>query len=160
MLPHCHPIPIEGCSVDWALEEGALRCTVSVRTHWTTGVEMEALTAVSVAALTIYDMCKAVDRGMEIRNVGLLEKRGGKSASIEGADGMRDASIGPRGDGVIRINGAELMRLGPGARPCAKQDFDLDISSYAGTEVMLEFVSDGHHRTANADWFEPRIVVQ
>mgnify|MGYP000347856772 CR=1 FL=1 len=79
MLPHCHPIPIEGCSVDWALEEGALRCTVSVRTHWTTGVEMEALAGVSVACLTVYDMVKAVDRGMVIGEVRLLEKRGGRS---------------------------------------------------------------------------------
>jgi len=85
---------------------------------------------------------------------------GAKSIRIKGAYAMRDSSIGPPGDGVIRINGAELMRLDPGPRPFSKQDFDLDISSYAGTEVMLEFVSDGHHRTANADWFEPRIVVQ
>ena len=81
MLPHCHPIPIEGCSVDWALEEGALRCTVSVRTHWTTGVEMEALTAVSVGLLTVYDMAKSLDRGMVIEGVRLLRKEGGKSGT-------------------------------------------------------------------------------
>ena len=59
LLPHCHPIPIEGCTVDWSVADEFLRCTVSVRTHWTTGVEMEALSAASVAALTVYDMCKA-----------------------------------------------------------------------------------------------------
>ena len=56
LLPHCHPIPIEGCTVDWSVADEFLRCTVSVRTHWTTGVEMEALVACSVACLTIYDL--------------------------------------------------------------------------------------------------------
>ena len=73
-LPHCHPIPIEGCTVDWKVEENGLRCTVSVRTHWTTGVEMEALTAVSVAALTIYDMCKAIDKEMQITGIKVTSK--------------------------------------------------------------------------------------
>jgi len=57
-------------------------CTVTVETHGQTGVEMEALTAVNVALLTVYDMCKAVDRGMTITNVKLLEKHGGKSGSF------------------------------------------------------------------------------
>ena len=74
LLPHCHPIPIEGCTVDWSVADEFLRCTVSVRTHWTTGVEMEALTAVSVAALTLYDMCKAVDKSMVIGNIKLVQK--------------------------------------------------------------------------------------
>jgi hypothetical protein len=82
------------------------------------------------------------------------------SIRIQGAYAMRDSSIGPPGDGVIRINGAELLRLDPGPRPFAQQEFDLDVSSYAGMDVMLEFVSDGHNRTSSADWFEPRIVVE
>ena len=81
ILPHCHTIPIEGCSVEWQIEGCNLRCTVTVRTHWRTGVEMEALSAVSVAALTVYDMCKAIDKGMSIENIRLLEKAGGKSGA-------------------------------------------------------------------------------
>ena len=78
-LPHCHPIPIEGCHVEWVLEERGLRCNVTVRTHWTTGVEMEALTGASVAALTLYDMCKSVSKAMVIESIKLMEKTGGKS---------------------------------------------------------------------------------
>jgi cyclic pyranopterin phosphate synthase len=80
LIPMCHPLPITGVTVDLGPEgEGRLRITARVRTTGKTGVEMEALTAVSVAALTVYDMCKAVDRGMRIEGVRLLEKRGGKS---------------------------------------------------------------------------------
>ena len=61
-LPHCHPIPIEGCAVDWKIEEGGLRCTVSVRTHWATGVEMEALCGVSAGLLCAWDMLKPIEK--------------------------------------------------------------------------------------------------
>lgn len=82
LIPMCHPLPIDGVSVDLALlGEDALRITASVKTTGRTGVEMEALTAVSVAALTVYDMCKAADRGMRIEGVRLLEKQGGKSGA-------------------------------------------------------------------------------
>ena len=80
LIPMCHPLPITGVTVD--IEPGGddrLRITARVRTTGKTGVEMEALTAVSVAALTVYDMCKAVDRGMRIEGVRMLEKHGGKS---------------------------------------------------------------------------------
>lgn len=80
LIPMCHPIPITGISVD--LEPRGpteIRITARVKTTGKTGVEMEALTAVTVAALTVYDMCKAVDRGMRIEGIRLLEKRGGKS---------------------------------------------------------------------------------
>ena len=81
LIPLCHPIPLTRVTVDFELDdaESALRCTVSAETVGRTGVEMEALTAVSVGLLTIYDMCKAVDRGMHIEGVQLLEKLGGKS---------------------------------------------------------------------------------
>ena len=81
LIPLCHPIPLTRVTVDFELDEAesALRCTVSAETIGRTGVEMEALTAVSVGLLTIYDMCKAVDRGMHIEGVQLLEKLGGKS---------------------------------------------------------------------------------
>ena len=62
MLPHCHPIPIEGCTVDWQLEDDFLRCTVSVRTHWTTGVEMEALCGVNAGLLCAWDMLKSIEK--------------------------------------------------------------------------------------------------
>ena len=62
ILPHCHPIPIEGCTVDWSIEEDALRCTVTVRTHWTTGVEMEALCGVNAGLLCAWDMLKSAEK--------------------------------------------------------------------------------------------------
>ena len=80
LIPMCHPLPISAVAI--ALDpvgSERLRVEATVRTEGRTGVEMEALTAVSVAALTVYDMCKAVDRGMRIEGVRLLEKRGGKS---------------------------------------------------------------------------------
>ena len=61
-LPHCHPIPIEGCSVEWEALEGKLSCTVTVRTHWTTGVEMEALCGVSAGLLCAWDMLKPIEK--------------------------------------------------------------------------------------------------
>jgi cyclic pyranopterin phosphate synthase len=76
----CPTNPTGSCTND--LEEVCVCCTVTVETHGQTGVEMEALTAVQVALLTIYDMCKAVDRGMTINGVKLLEKHGGKSGSF------------------------------------------------------------------------------
>ncbi len=81
LIPMCHPLMLAGVEVSFAeLPDGAgLRVTVAVRCNGRTGVEMEALTAASAALLTIYDMCKAVDRGMEIANLRLEEKRGGKS---------------------------------------------------------------------------------
>lgn len=87
LVPMCHPLAITGVTVDLAPDgEGRLRIAATVRTTGKTGVEMEALTAVSVAALTVYDMCKAVDRAMRIEGVRLLEKRGGKSSEWR-ADG-------------------------------------------------------------------------
>ena len=61
-LPHCHPAPIEGCQVEWILEEKGLRCNVTVRTHWTTGVEMEALCGVSAGLLCAWDMLKPIEK--------------------------------------------------------------------------------------------------
>ena len=80
LVPLCHPLPIATAAVDLAPAEGSrLRIEARVRTDGRTGVEMEALAAVSVAALAVYDMCKAVDRGMRVEGVRLLEKRGGAS---------------------------------------------------------------------------------
>ncbi len=84
LIPLCHPLPITSVQVDFDLDEGraVVGIVARVRCSGVTGVEMEALTAVSVAALTIYDMAKAVDRAMRIQNVRLLRKSGGKSGEI------------------------------------------------------------------------------
>ncbi len=79
LIPLCHPLPLTKASVDFVFEEDAIRATATVATAGQTGVEMEALTATSVALLTIYDMAKAIDKSMVIEGVCLLEKRGGKS---------------------------------------------------------------------------------
>jgi cyclic pyranopterin phosphate synthase len=80
LIPLCHPLPITGVTVDFAPEGiDLLRIETVVKVVGKTGVEMEALTAASVAALTVYDMCKSVDRGMTIERVRLEEKAGGKS---------------------------------------------------------------------------------
>jgi cyclic pyranopterin phosphate synthase len=81
LVPLCHPLPITRVAVDFALDAqaSAVRCEAQVETLGRTGVEMEALTAVQVALLTIYDMCKAVDRGMVMGGIRVLEKHGGKS---------------------------------------------------------------------------------
>ena len=81
LIPLCHPLAITRIAVDFTVDEAAcaVGCRARVETRGPTGVEMEALTAVQVALLTIYDMLKAVDRGMVIEQVQLLEKRGGKS---------------------------------------------------------------------------------
>lgn len=79
LIPLCHPLAISAVKVEFVLSESDLEITATVDTVGPTGVEMEALTAVSVAALTIYDMCKAIDRGMTISNTQLLHKAGGNS---------------------------------------------------------------------------------
>jgi cyclic pyranopterin monophosphate synthase len=81
LVPLCHPLPITRVAADFEVDRAAVlvRCTVQVETFGPTGVEMEALTAVQVGLLTVYDMCKAVDRGMVIGDVRLLHKSGGKS---------------------------------------------------------------------------------
>src|SRR5712691_654587 len=87
LIPLCHPLPITAASLDFAFEgEELLRIEATVRVFGRTGVEMEALTAVSVAALTVYDMCKAVDRGMTIERVRLEEKAGGRSGTFRRDD--------------------------------------------------------------------------
>lgn len=81
LIPLCHPLPLTRVAVAFEVDEAgsAVQCTVTAETLGRTGVEMEALTAVQVGLLTIYDMCKAADRGMEMGGIRLLEKHGGKS---------------------------------------------------------------------------------
>ena len=87
LIPLCHPLPITAATVDFAFDgDDRLRVEATVRVFGRTGVEMEALTAVSVAALTVYDMCKAVDRVMTIERVRLEEKSGGRSGTFRRDD--------------------------------------------------------------------------
>ena len=81
LIPMCHPLAVSGCSVDFQLfpDEGKVEAVCTVKVTGNTGVEMEALTGVSAALLTIYDMCKAVDRAMTLTNIRLMRKEGGKS---------------------------------------------------------------------------------
>jgi len=81
-LPHCHPIPIEACNVEWDVLENELRCTVTVRTHWTTGVEMEALCGVSAGLLCAWDMLKPIEKDengqyptVSIEGIRVLQKK-------------------------------------------------------------------------------------
>ena len=88
LIPLCHPLALTRVAIEFSVhpattsQPSCVACTATVETHGQTGVEMEALTAVQVALLTVYDMCKAVDRGMTITGVKLLEKHGGKSGSF------------------------------------------------------------------------------
>jgi cyclic pyranopterin phosphate synthase len=82
LIPMCHPIMLTGVDISFEYEQCAIGILAEVRCKGETGVEMEALTAVSSAALTIYDMCKAIQRDMEITDIHLLEKTGGKSGTF------------------------------------------------------------------------------
>lgn len=84
LIPMCHILPITNCKVDFEMDEDecAIYCRCKVKVTGKTGVEMEALTGVSVALLTIYDMCKALDKFMEIQDIYLCKKTGGKSGEI------------------------------------------------------------------------------
>jgi cyclic pyranopterin monophosphate synthase len=88
LIPLCHPLPITRVAVDFELDAAtsSVRCTAQVETLGRTGVEMEALTAVQVGLLTVYDMCKAADRGMVMDGIRVLEKHGGKSGDWSAPD--------------------------------------------------------------------------
>jgi cyclic pyranopterin phosphate synthase len=90
LIPLCHPLGLEAVSVDFAFEDAAIRATAIASLTGRTGVEMEAMTAASIALLTIYDMAKAIDKAMVISEVRLIEKTGGKSGDwkVSGAGGL------------------------------------------------------------------------
>ncbi len=85
LIPMCHPLNIQNCTLDFTVneEKSCIEAVCTAKIEEKTGVEMEALTGVSVALLTIYDMCKAIDKRMEIRNIHLVEKSGGKSGDFK-----------------------------------------------------------------------------
>jgi cyclic pyranopterin monophosphate synthase len=96
LIPLCHPLPLDSVSVSFSFpDERTVSIEAEVRVTAKTGVEMEALTAVSVSALTIYDMCKAIDRGMSIERIQLEEKSGGKSGHF-----VREAEPPAAGSGA------------------------------------------------------------
>lgn len=84
LIPMCHPLPVQKCAVDFALDEeqSVINAVCTVKTEGKTGVEMEALTGVQIALLTIYDMCKAIDKTMVMTDIHLVEKTGGKSGEF------------------------------------------------------------------------------
>ena len=86
LIPLCHPLMLSAVTVNISVGEGVVSIEAIVETTGQTGVEMEALTAVSVACLTVYDMVKAADRGMRIENIHLIEKTGGKSGHFKAGD--------------------------------------------------------------------------
>jgi cyclic pyranopterin phosphate synthase len=90
IVPLCHPLPLTGVDIDVAVVDGAIEVTATVETVARTGAEMEALTAAAAALLSIYDMLKAIDRGMVIESVRLLEKEGGRSGRWVAEDGARE----------------------------------------------------------------------
>ena len=89
LIPMCHPIPLSKIDVEAKVQKNGIAIRTLVRTTAATGVEMEALVAASVAALTVYDMCKALDKGIEIREIVLLRKSGGKSGDYERKLGVK-----------------------------------------------------------------------
>ncbi|GGN48536.1 cyclic pyranopterin monophosphate synthase accessory protein [Novosphingobium indicum] len=90
LIPMCHPLMIDAVNVDFTFEDDAIRATATAALTGKTGVEMEAITGVSVALLTIYDMAKALDKGMVIGEIRLIEKRGGKSGHWKADLGKAD----------------------------------------------------------------------
>lgn len=101
LIPLCHPLALDAVEVDFqAIGPGALQVVAEVKTTGRTGVEMEALTTVSVAALTVYDMCKAADRAMRIDGLQLVEKTGGRSGTFRRPADAADGRPGPVPDGA------------------------------------------------------------
>ena len=122
LIPYCHPIPIEFADVRFSFSDDAVEITATVKTIYKTGIEMEALTAASIAALTLYDMTKMIDDDVLIEQVKLLEKRGGKSdfpavpevgvaiitVSDSASAGKREDISGPIAAGVLTEQGATV----------------------------------------------------
>ena len=93
MIPDCHPLPIEFTSVDYKIENLNIQIIVTIKTLYKTGVEVEAMHAASVVAITMYDMLKPVDKGVEIENIKLIQKKGGKSSFKDSGKGLKSAVV-------------------------------------------------------------------
>lgn len=122
LIPMCHPLMITGVEIDFDFEDTAVNITATVKTTGKTGVEMEALTAVSVAALTVYDMVKAIDRGMTIGNIRVCSKSGGASGNwqrndsraLNCDDGVCEIDFGTT---PVEVNLSALAGLGVAGTP-------------------------------------------
>jgi len=121
LLPYCHPIPIDNVTIDVSLKENSIEIVAESETVWKTGIEMESLTAVSIAALSIYDMLKPVDDSMIIESIKLLDKKGGKSNFQQRLDKKLKAGIivtsdsissGKKSDQSGKIIAEKLEKLG------------------------------------------------
>lgn len=120
LIPLCHPLALTRVAVDFSIDatQSSVTCTAQVETYGKTGVEMEALTAVQIGLLTIYDMCKAIDRGMAIEGIRVLEKHGGKSG-----EWIADLGRGDPGNSDGRISGSFASQSGPEGR-IQEQEYD------------------------------------
>ena len=121
LLPYCHLIPIDHVGIDVSIKEDAIVVTAEVKTTWKTGVEMESLTAASIAALTIYDMLKPIDESLSIESIRLIEKSGGKKSFIEKSDRPLQAAVlvisdstskGTRADKSGKVAAERLKAIG------------------------------------------------
>lgn len=127
LLPDCHPIPVEYTGVQYRIEDLTIVIELTVKTIYKTGVEVEAMHGASVVALTMYDMLKPIDKGVEIRNIRLLEKKGGKSDRKTAPDGLKVAVVVcsdsiSKGIGEDKSGKKIVEKLGA---------FRLDVSDYS-----------------------------
>jgi cyclic pyranopterin phosphate synthase len=157
LIPHCHPIPVDNISVEFSTSSDTITINVTVKTVWKTGVEMESLLGVSIAALTIYDMVKPLNEPCEIAGIKLLEKTGGKSDFIERFDKPLKACIlvasdatsaGKREDKSGRILKDELLKYGMDiveyiVLPDEKEQIKKYLSEWVSRKIDIVFTTGG-----------------
>ncbi len=157
LIPHCHPIPIDNISVEFSTSSDTITINVTAKTVWKTGVEMEALVGVSIAALTIYDMVKPLNEPCEITSIKLLEKTGGKSDFTETFDKPLNACIlvasdatsaGKREDKSGRIIKEELLKYGMDIveyiiLPDEKEQIKKALHEWVNRKIDIVFTTGG-----------------
>ena len=146
LIPLCHPIALTGAEVDFTIDESrhAIRILASAKTSGKTGVEMEALTAASIAALTIYDMTKSVDKGSIVQSVRLVSKSGGKSGHYMAKETSRRNPTVPAPQPPSRVRPATLMNEATGLP--AKRTADAQRDTGAQREAFRTFMTSKHLR--------------
>ena len=138
LLPDCHPLPVESASIKYEMLEESIRILVTVKTIYKTGVEVEAMTGAAIVALNIYDMLKPVDKSVEITNIRLLEKTGGKSGR-KPLDGTFKAAIVVCSDTISKGNGEDSS--GAAIREA--------LTKYGVSTTKLEIIPDDPAFIAN-----------
>ena len=146
LLPDCHPIPVEYTGVQYRIEDLTIVIELTVKTIYKTGVEVEAMHGASVVALTMYDMLKPIDKGVEIRNIRLLEKKGGKSDRRPAPEGLKTAVV-VCSDSISKGIGEDKS----GRKIIEKlKAFQLEVSDYsviaddkAGIQTKLQLLQAG-----------------